>query len=130
MLTGGGDCPGLNAVIRAVVRKGERQYGDELVGFLDGWKGVLERKTMVLDVERCRGLLPRGGTILGTSRTNPYKVDDGARQALDNLRAERVDALVAIGGDDTLGVANKLAAEGVVVVGCPRRSTTTCRRPR
>jgi len=120
LLTGGGDCPGLNAVIRAVVRKGERQYGDDLVGFQDGWKGVLERRTMVLDVERCRGLLPRGGTILGTSRTNPYKVDGGSQKVLDNLRAERVDALIAIGGDDTLGVANKLAGEGLVVVGVPK----------
>ncbi len=120
LLTGGGDCPGLNAVIRAVVRKGERHYGDELVGFLDGWKGVLERQTMPLDVERCRGLLPRGGTILGTSRTNPYKVEGGAQRALDNLRAEGIDALIAIGGDDTLGVANKLAAEGLMVVGVPK----------
>ncbi len=120
MLTGGGDCPGLNAVIRAVVRKGERQYSDDLVGFCDGWKGVLERRTVHLDVERCRGLLPRGGTILGTSRTNPYKLDDGPRRVLDNLREERVDALIAIGGDDTLGVANKLAAEGLVVVGVPK----------
>ena len=71
LLTGGGDCPGLNAVIRAVVRKGERHYGDELVGFRDGWKGVLDDLTMPLDIERCRGILPRGGTILGTSRTNP-----------------------------------------------------------
>ncbi len=120
MLTGGGDCPGLNAVIRAVVRKGERHYSDELVGFLDGWKGVLDRETMPLDVERCRGLLPRGGTMLGTSRTNPYKVDGGPQKALDNLRAEGIDALIAIGGDDTLGVANKLAAEGLVVVGVPK----------
>ena len=120
LLTGGGDCPGLNAVIRAVVRKGERHYHDELVGFLDGWKGVMERQTMPLDVERCRGILPRGGTILGTSRTNPYKVDGGPQQALDNLRAEGIDALVAIGGDDTLGVANKLAAEGLMVVGVPK----------
>ncbi len=120
MLTGGGDCPGLNAVIRAIVRKGERQYSDDLVGFCDGWKGVLERRTVHLDVERCRGLLPRGGTILGTSRTNPYKLDDGPRRVLDNLREERIDALIAIGGDDTLGVANKLAAEGVVVVGVPK----------
>ncbi|HEV2760646.1 MAG TPA: ATP-dependent 6-phosphofructokinase [Acidimicrobiales bacterium] len=120
LLTGGGDCPGLNAVIRAVVRKGERHYGDELVGFLDGWKGVLERETMPLDVERCRGILPKGGTMLGTSRTNPYKVDGGSQQALDNLRAEGIDALVAIGGDDTLGVANKLAAEGLMVVGVPK----------
>ncbi|MDQ4091152.1 MAG: 6-phosphofructokinase [Actinomycetota bacterium] len=120
MLTGGGDCPGLNAVIRAVVRKGERHYGDELVGFLDGWKGVLERQTTVLDVERCRGILPRGGTILGTSRTNPYKVDGGSQQVLDNLRAEGIDAFIAIGGDDTLGVAKKLAEEGLVIVGVPK----------
>ena len=79
VLTGGGDCPGLNAVIRAVVRKGERHYGDELVGFRDGWRGVIEDTTMPLDVERCRGILPRGGTILGSSRTNPYKVDGRGR---------------------------------------------------
>ena len=120
MLTGGGDCPGLNAVIRAVVRKGERQYGDDLVGYEDGWKGVLERRSITLDVERCRGLLPRGGTILGTSRTNPYKLDGGSQKVLDNLREERIDALIAIGGDDTLGVANKLAGEGLVVVGVPK----------
>ncbi len=120
LLTGGGDCPGLNAVIRAVVRKGERHYGDELVGFLDGWKGVLDRQTMPLDVERCRGILPKGGTMLGTSRTNPYKVEGGSQRALDNLRAEGIDALVAIGGDDTLGVANKLAGEGLMVVGVPK----------
>jgi len=120
LLTGGGDCPGLNAVIRAVVRKGERHYGDELVGFRDGWKGVLEGSTMVLDVERCRGILPRGGTILGTSRTNPYKVEDGVKKALDTLRKERIDALIAIGGEDTLGVANKLGTEGVGVIGVPK----------
>jgi 6-phosphofructokinase 1 len=120
LLTGGGDCPGLNAVIRAVVRKGERHYGDELVGFRDGWKGVLEDSTMVLDVERCRGILPRGGTILGTSRTNPYKIEDGVKKALDTLRKERIDALVAIGGEDTLGVANKLGGEGIGVVGVPK----------
>jgi 6-phosphofructokinase 1 len=120
LLTGGGDCPGLNAVIRAVVRKGEGHYGDELVGFRDGWKGVLEGNTMVLDVERCRGILPRGGTILGTSRTNPYKVEDGVKKALDTLRKERIDALIAIGGEDTLGVANKLGAEGISVVGVPK----------
>src|SRR2546423_583909 len=120
LLTGGGDCPGLNAVIRAVVRKGERHYGDELVGFRDGWKGVLEDSTMVLDVERCRGILPRGGTILGTSRTNPYKIEDGVKKVLDTLRKERIDALIAIGGEDTLGVANKLGAEGIGVVGVPK----------
>jgi ATP-dependent phosphofructokinase / diphosphate-dependent phosphofructokinase len=120
VLTGGGDCPGLNAVIRAVVRKGEVTYHDEFVGFLDGWRGVIEDRTTPLDVERCRGILPRGGTILGTSRTNPYKVDGGVAKALDTLRSERIDALVAIGGEDTLGVANKLCAEGVSVVGVPK----------
>ena len=120
VLTGGGDCPGLNAVIRAVVRKGEVKHGDEFVGFLDGWRGVIEDRTMALDVERCRGILPRGGTILGTSRTNPYKVEGGVARALDTLRSERIDALVAIGGEDTLGVAHRLSEEGVAVVGVPK----------
>jgi 6-phosphofructokinase 1 len=120
LLTGGGDCPGLNAVIRAVVRKGERHYGDELVGFRDGWRGVIDHSTMPLDVERCRGILPRGGTILGTSRTNPYKIDGAVDKVLATLRNERIDALVAIGGEDTLGVANKLGGEGVGVVGVPK----------
>src|SRR5438445_1564247 len=120
VLTGGGDCPGLNAVIRAVVRKGEQAFGDELLGFLDGWRGVIEGRTMALDVERCRGILPRGGTILGTSRTNPYKIDGGVERALAGLRRERIDALVAIGGEDTLGVANKLGGEGVQIVGVPK----------
>src|SRR5918998_5589906 len=96
ILTGGGDCPGLNAVIRAVVRKGERHYGDEIVGFRDGWRGVIESTTMPLDVERCRGILPRGGTILGSSRTNPYKVEGGVERVRDTLAASRIDALVAI----------------------------------
>src|SRR5437762_5318482 len=120
LLTGGGDCPGLNAVIRAVVRRGEGHYGDELVGFADGWRGVIKGATIPLDVERCRGILPRGGTILGTSRTNPYKVEGGVDQAMATLREQRVDALVVIGGEDTLGVAHKLSAEGVSVVGVPK----------
>jgi ATP-dependent phosphofructokinase / diphosphate-dependent phosphofructokinase len=120
VLTGGGDCPGLNAVIRAVVRKGEVAYDDEFVGFLDGWRGVVEGRTSGLDVERCRGILPRGGTILGTSRTNPYKIDGGVAKALHTLRSEQIDALVAIGGEDTLGVASKLSAEGVSIVGIPK----------
>ena len=120
VLTGGGDCPGLNAVIRAVVRRGEVSFDDEFVGFLDGWRGVVEDRTTVLDVERCRGILPRGGTILGTSRTNPYKIEDGVTKALHTLRDERIDALIAIGGEDTLGVANKLSGEGVAVVGVPK----------
>ncbi len=120
VLTGGGDCPGLNAVIRAVVRKGEVSHGDDFVGFLDGWRGVIEGRMTMLDVERCRGILPRGGTILGTSRTNPYKIDGAVDRALASLRKERIDALVAIGGEDTLGVANRLAGEGVAVVGVPK----------
>jgi phosphofructokinase-like protein len=120
MLTGGGDCPGLNAVMRAVARKGERTYGDELVGFLDGWKGVLEGATVPLGVEQLRGTLPRGGTIIGSSRTNPYKVDGGPAQVKATLAELGIDALVAIGGEDTLGVAHKLAAEGVAVVGVPK----------
>jgi ATP-dependent phosphofructokinase / diphosphate-dependent phosphofructokinase len=120
VLTGGGDCPGLNAVIRAVVRKGEREYSDELVGFTNGWKGLIEGTTMPLDVEHCRGILPRGGTILGTSRTNPYKREGGVESVKKNLESNEVDALVAIGGEDTLGVANKLSGEGVQVVGVPK----------
>jgi 6-phosphofructokinase 1 len=110
----------LNAVIRAVVRKGERGYGDTFVGFRDGWKGVIEGITMPLDVERCRGILPRGGTILGSSRTNPYKVENGPQRAFDTIESLGVDALVAIGGEDTLGVANKLHEEGLAVVGVPK----------
>jgi len=120
MLTGGGDCPGLNAVMRAVVRKGERVFGDEMVGFLDGWRGVIEGDTMPLSVESFRGTLPRGGTILGSSRTNPFKIDDGVEKAKASLERLGIDALVAIGGEDTLGVANKLFDLGVHVVGVPK----------
>ncbi len=120
VLTGGGDCPGLNAVIRAVVRKGEQHYGDAFVGFRDGWKGPIEGLTMPLDVERCRGILPRGGTILGSSRTNPYKIDGAVDRLKSNLSSLGVEALVVIGGEDTLGVAHKLAADGVSVVGVPK----------
>lgn len=120
MLTGGGDCPGLNAVMRAVVRKGERTYGDDLIGFLDGWKGVLEGLTVPLDVEKMRGTLPRGGTILGSSRTNPYKLDGGPDQVRAALGEHGVDALIAIGGEDTLGVAHKLSADGLPVIGVPK----------
>ncbi|MFP5254307.1 MAG: 6-phosphofructokinase [Acidimicrobiia bacterium] len=120
MLTGGGDCPGLNAVMRAVVRKGERHYGDELVGFRDGWKGVLQGDLVPLTVDTMRGTLPRGGTILGSSRTNPYKVDGGSAQVRESLDQHGIDALVAIGGEDTLGVAHKLAQEGLPVLGVPK----------
>src|SRR5215216_6462672 len=120
VLTGGGDCPGLNAVIRAVVRKGVATYGFEFVGFRDGWKGPLENLTTELGIAEVRGILPRGGTILGSSRTNPFKVDDGVQRITDNLAATGVDALVAIGGEDTLGVATKLSDLGVKVVGVPK----------
>ncbi len=120
VLTGGGDCPGLNAVIRAVVRKGVTVHGFEFVGYRDGWKGPLEGLTMNLGIKQCRGILPRGGTILGSSRTNPFKIEGGVERIKDNLASEGVDALVAIGGEDTLGVATKLADLGVNVVGVPK----------
>jgi len=120
VLTGGGDAPGLNAVIRAIVRKGEKAYGDEFVGFADGWRGVIEGAVIPLTSEGTRGLLPRGGTILGTSRTNPYKVEGGPERVLATLARLGIDALIAIGGDDTLGVAQKLLARGVPVVGVPK----------
>ncbi len=120
VLTGGGDCPGLNAVIRAVVRKGVETYGHEFVGFKDGWRGPLEGVTMPLAVADVRGILPKGGTILGSSRTNPFKIDGGVEQIKANLAAGGVDALIAIGGEDTLGVATKLDDLGVNVVGVPK----------
>jgi ATP-dependent phosphofructokinase / diphosphate-dependent phosphofructokinase len=120
ILTGGGDCPGLNAVIRAIVRKGEGQYGHNIIGYRHGWRGVMSGESIDLSVASTRGLLPRGGTILGTSRTNPYKSDDGARRVLSTLKRDRIDALIAIGGEDTLGVANKLSNDGVRVVGVPK----------
>src|SRR5208337_3662043 len=101
LLTGGGDCPGLNAVIRAVVRKGILHYDDEFVGFMEGWRGVLENKTMVLDYDSIAGILPRGGTILRTSRTNPAKRDGGLARCMETLKHNNLDALIAIGGDDT-----------------------------
>ena len=120
ILTGGGDCPGLNAVIRAIVRKGSFHYNDEFVGFMEGWRGLLENKTMPLDLSTVGGILPRGGTILRTSRTNPAKHADGLERCIANLKQHGCDALIAIGGDDTLSVAHKLFANGVKVVGVPK----------
>jgi 6-phosphofructokinase 1 len=120
MLTGGGDCPGLNAVLRAVVRKGEVVYDDELVGFRDGWRGLIEDDAVELTVARMRGTLPRGGTVIGSSRTNPYKVDGGVELAKKTFASRRLDALIAIGGEDTLGVAHKLGQEGLDIVGVPK----------
>ena len=120
ILTGGGDCPGLNAVIRAAVRKGVGEYGHEFVGFRDGWRGPLEGATMPLDVRAVRGILPRGGTILGSSRTNPIKIERGVETIAGNLRDAGVDALIAIGGEDTLGVAARLHEQNIPVVGVPK----------
>jgi ATP-dependent phosphofructokinase / diphosphate-dependent phosphofructokinase len=126
VLTGGGDCPGLNAVIRAVVRTGVAEQEMEFIGFRDGWRGPLEGDTMVLDVAAVRGILPRGGTILGTSRTNPASAANviggksGIERVLENLESLGVDALIAIGGEDTLGAARKLHEAGGKVVGVPK----------
>src|SRR5213078_5410823 len=126
VLTGGGDCPGLNAVIRALVRRGTQEYGYEFTGFRDGWRGPLEGDTIPLDVQAVRGILPRGGTILGTSRTNPLAESassggrSGAQRIKDNLAGLGVDALITIGGEDTLGVATALYEQGVAVVGVPK----------
>jgi 6-phosphofructokinase 1 len=120
LLTGGGDCPGLNAVIRAVVRKAIDTYGDQVLGFRDGWRGVLENTSDELTIESTRGILPRGGTILGSSRTNPYKRGDGVQLVRETLSAHELDGLIAIGGEDTLGVANRLYGEGVNVIGVPK----------
>jgi phosphofructokinase-like protein len=120
ILTGGGDCPGLNAVIRAIVRKGIDRYGHAIVGFRDGWRGPLENAYTELTIESTRGILPRGGTILGSSRTNPFKRPDGAERIRDNLRGLHLDGLIAIGGEDTLGAAQKLNELGVNVIGVPK----------
>ena len=120
VLTGGGDCPGLNAVIRAIVRKGEGIYGHEILGFRHGWRGVLDNELTELTVASTRGILHRGGTILGTSRTNPFQRDDGVATVQATLAREHVEALIAVGGEDTLGVADKLGAEGVACIGVPK----------
>lgn len=120
VLTGGGDCPGLNPVIRAVVRKGLLE-GYELIGIKNGWKGLIENDTVPLTLEAVSGILPKGGTILGTSRTNPYKKDTDLQKVKENFKKIGLDALVAIGGEDTLGVANKLTKDGLSnIVGVPK----------
>ena len=120
ILTGGGDCPGLNAVIRGVVRKGMNEYGFRFRGVQQGWRGMMEGVWEPLGSEEVSGILPRGGTILGTSRTNPYKTEDGGEIVIENMKRMKLDALIAIGGDDTLSVAQKLAASGAPVVGVPK----------
>jgi len=120
ILTGGGDCPGLNAVIRAVVRKGERVHGDRFVGFLDGWQGVIEQRHVPLNIERLRGTLPRGGTIIGTSRANPFNLDGGFERCQTTLDELSIDAVVSIGGEGTMGITREMAAAGIPVVGVPK----------
>src|SRR4051812_48955495 len=120
ILTGGGDCPGLNAVIRAIVRKGAGRLGHEIVGFRYGWAGVLDANSVDLTADSTAGILHRGGTILGSSRTNPYKDGaDGTAAVRATMEKLSLDALIPIGGEDTLGVAGRLHADGVPVVGVP-----------
>jgi ATP-dependent phosphofructokinase / diphosphate-dependent phosphofructokinase len=120
VLTGGGDCPGLNAVIRSVVRKGSQEYGFDFVGLRDGWLGALDGRVVPLGISEVRGILPRGGTILGSSRTNPFKHENVLRRVQDTLAAHEVDALIVIGGEDTLGAAAELSRQGVDLVGVPK----------
>jgi len=120
VLTGGGDCPGLNAVIRAAVRKGIIHYGDEFVGFLEGWRGVLDNTTVPLTLEKVDRILTEGGTILRTSRTNVRKIEGGIEKCEATLKANKLDALIAIGGDDTQSVTNALIQAGVPGVGVPK----------
>jgi len=121
VLTGGGDCPGLNAAIRAIVRKGIDHYGHAIVGFRDGWRGPLDNLHEELTIESTRGILPRGGTILGTSRTNPFKREDGPERVRENMESLHLDGLIAIGGEDTLGAAARLHGEhGLPVLGVPK----------
>ncbi|MEU4764504.1 6-phosphofructokinase [Actinosynnema sp. NPDC023794] len=120
VLTGGGDCPGLNAVIRGVVRKGIEAHGWDVVGFRNGWQGPVENLTKPIGLDDVEDILTRGGTILGSSRTNPYKIDGGVDRIRETLAANKVDALIAIGGEDTLGVAKRLTDDGIGVVGVPK----------
>ncbi len=120
ILTGGGDCPGLNAVIRAIVRKGVFHYNDKFLGFTEGWRGVLENMVQPLDLDAVAGILPRGGTILRTSRTNPVKKERGLDRCIENLSKHGVEALIALGGDDTQSVSQALFERGVKVVAVPK----------
>ncbi len=120
VLSGGGDAPGINAVIRAVVRKGIRNYCYEMVGIKDGWRGLMEESLVFLTLDSISGILPRGGSILGTSRTNPFKNERGPQKVLDIAKKNHIDAVVVIGGDDTLGVANKMGELGLKCIGVPK----------
>ena len=120
VLTAGGDCPGLNAVIRAVVRKAERHYGDEVFGFADGYRGLMDDEAVQLDVQGLRGTLPRGGTVIGTSRINPFMATDGVARVFETVERNRLDAIIAIGGEGSLSCARELFAKGLHVVGVPK----------
>ncbi len=120
VITGGGDCPGLNAAIRAVVRRAITEYDDHVLGIKNGWEGLVESDVEPLSLYSISGILPKGGTILGTSRRNPLRLNDGLQKILDNVAKYEFDALTVIGGDDTLGVANKLAEKGLKFVGIPK----------
>ena len=120
MLTGGGDAPGINAVLRAIVRKAIQDYSYETVGIKDGWQGLIEDEFIPLDLKTLVGMLPKGGSILGTSRTNPFKNKDDAKCILKNVFENGIEAVIAIGGEDTLGVAYKLYEMGLPVVGVPK----------
>ena len=120
ILTGGGDCPGLNAVIRAVVRKGVRTYHDDVLGSLDGWRGLMDGETVSLDIEVMRGTLPRGGTVLGTSRLQPYMVEGGLERVQKTMELLEIDAVIAVGGEGTLSCARQLHGDGLPVVGVPK----------
>ena len=119
LLTGGGDCPGLNAAIRAIVKQGLGEYGHQIIGFRNGWKGVVEGDVMRLDRSEIRNTLPMGGTMLGTARFHPHG-EDAMDQVLATLEAERIEALICIGGDGTLHAASKVAESGVKIVGIPK----------
>jgi phosphofructokinase-like protein len=120
LLTGGGDCPGLNAVIRAVVRRAEMEFGDTIVGFRNGWKGMAEGDIIDLSVDSTRGLVTRGGTILGTARYHPHAHPDGTGMVFESFKRNRLDAVICIGGDGTLAAAGELSAEGLPMVGVPK----------
>ena len=121
VLTGGGDCPGLNAVLRAMVRSAINDHGDTVVGFLDAWDGVLEKRSIELTVQSLAGILPRGGTILGTRRGSPYDFPNGPQQVCEVLAEMSIDALVVIGGNGSLTVASRLHDEvGINVIGIPK----------
>ncbi|MEM1539555.1 MAG: 6-phosphofructokinase, partial [Candidatus Bathyarchaeia archaeon] len=120
VLSGGGDAPGINAVVRAIVRRGVQDHNDEIVGVRDGWHGLIEGNFIPLDLNAVAGILPRGGSILGTSRTNPFKRERGPEQIMENVRKAGLDAVIAIGGDDTLSVAHKMADYGLKCIGIPK----------